>query len=65
MEETLRLESALDLGKRMGRQKERRQKERITQRKHPEEIPKANKVGSVSIYISSNSLTKALLTNSR
>ena len=28
------------------------------QQKHPEEIPKSCKVGFVSIYISSNSLTK-------
>jgi len=39
--------------------------ERTTRRKHPEEIPKTFKVGFVSIYLSSNSLAKTLLTKCR
>ena len=57
---TVRLESALDLVKKTERAKERHWK-----RKHPEEIPKTFKVGFASIYISSNSLAKTLLTKCR
>jgi len=42
----------------MGEEREGEKLERTTQRKDPEEIPKAFKVGSVSIYILSNSLAK-------
>jgi len=59
--ETVRLESALDLVKKMGREKERSWREP----RNESMLKKASKVGSVSIYISSNSLAKALLTNSR
>ena len=61
---TVRLESVLDFGQENGASEEETL-ERTTRRKHPEEIPKTFKVGFVSIYLSSNSLAKTLLTKCR
>jgi len=61
---TVRLESVLDFGQENGAS-EKETLERTTRRKHPEEIPSTFKVGFSSIYISSNSLAKTLLTKCR
>ena len=61
---TVRLESALDLVKKMQRVKERHWSNHST-KDHPEEIPKNLDGRFASIHISSNLLAKTLVTNWR